>query len=518
MLLTVEEAVSGDPPLLLEWELQSITARLVNGDRAGAVEWIRSGIERGAMGCEDEPICLELLFVAGAALASEAELPRWWTDFLRDVIDPLVPGIANLVSSFTGSVMTRAEDVRSVLDSPQAPPALRLAAMAAMCQHHLKNDDADGLISAAASGFDYIAELTTVRSRTLDDFTFTMAWYFSIGVTVNCLLAGVEHERSELIARQLLEEACGASAHSGWQRTATAAWCTGILRLLEGEVDSAAHDYEAFAASVNPALLAVGWGLRDTVGRWQRSHAPYFHLIGNLAANDEEPTAQGYRLHDGLAAFLFGPGSTNAGDAPIWLRTIITHARFLDGTITAVEASGSLRADKDIDLPGPRAARRHVDAAADEDAEALLTAGRELQQVGYRGAARHAFAQARALFLGQRMSARARVAGEALDALQIRASTAPEDPRPTTDTSATSAETSPAVTLTERELEVCRLVAEGLTNVQISQRLVLSVRTVESHVLQARAKLGAERRRDIPMKMLKLRDSGRINAARRPMR
>jgi DNA-binding CsgD family transcriptional regulator len=49
--------------------------------------------------------------------------------------------------------------------------------------------------------------------------------------------------------------------------------------------------------------------------------------------------------------------------------------------------------------------------------------------------------------------------------------------------------------------------------VQISQRLVLSVRTVESHVLQARAKLGAERRRDIPRLMLTLRDTGRINAS-----
>lgn len=122
------------------------------------------------------------------------------------------------------------------------------------------------------------------------------------------------------------------------------------------------------------------------------------------------------------------------------------------------------------------------------------------------------------MFLGERMSARARVAGEALDALRIRASTAPENPRPTNDAPATSTDTSPAVTLTERELEVCRLVAEGLTNVQISQRLVLSVRTVESHVLQARAKLGADRRRDIPMEMLKLRDAGRINAVDRSPR
>ncbi|AZT98842.1 helix-turn-helix transcriptional regulator [Brevibacterium aurantiacum] len=203
---------------------------------------------------------------------------------------------------------------------------------------------------------------------------------------------------------------------------------------------------------------------------------------------------------------------------PARMRTVFTHARFLDGTITATEASASLSGDPDINLPGPRAARRHIDAAAGDDAEAVLAAGHELQQVGYRGAARHAFGQARAMFLGERMSARARVAGEALDALRIRASTAPENPRPTNDAPATSTDTSPAVTLTERELEVCRLVAEGLTNVQISQRLVLSVRTVESHVLQARAKLGADRRRDIPMEMLKLRDAGRINAVDRSPR
>lgn len=517
MLMTIEDEVRDDPPLLFEWELQSLTARLVRGDREGAVEFIRTGVERGAMGNEREPVCLELLFVAGAALATETELPSWWTNFLEETVNQLVPGTANLISSFTGSVMTQVEDIQAVLDSPRAPHALRLAALAAMCQFHLKTDCAEGLISAVDSGLELIAELSTVQSGKLDDFTYTMAWYFTIGVTVNCLLAGVEHERSELTARTLLADACGASAHSGWQRTATAAWSTGILRLFEGEIDMAARDYEALAETLNPALLAVGWGLRDTVSRWQRSNAPYYRL----ATSGEDTAAQGYRLHDGFTALLFGPGSTIPAGTPAWMRTIFTHARVLDGTLTAAEASESLSGgdngsgDDAINLPGPRAARRHIEAAAGEDPEALLAVGRELQQVGYRGAARHAFGQARALFLGQRMSARARVAGEALDALHIRAATAPENPLPATDPSMTSPETSPVVTLTERELEVCRLVTEGLTNVQISQRLVLSVRTVESHVLQARAKLGAERRRDIPMKMLKLRDAGRINAVHR---
>lgn len=126
-----------------------------------------------------------------------------------------------------------------------------------------------------------------------------MGWFFVVGTTVNCLLAGIGPERSELTGPTLLATACGASAHSGWQLTATAAWCTGILRLLEGEIESATRDYEAFAASVNPALLAVGWGLRDTISRWLRSSAPYYRL----SSTSEETPPRGYRLQDGLGLF-----------------------------------------------------------------------------------------------------------------------------------------------------------------------------------------------------------------------
>jgi DNA-binding CsgD family transcriptional regulator len=51
--------------------------------------------------------------------------------------------------------------------------------------------------------------------------------------------------------------------------------------------------------------------------------------------------------------------------------------------------------------------------------------------------------------------------------------------------------------LTRRELEVARLVAQGLTNREIGTRLTLSVRTAESHVEQIRAKLGFKTRAQI---------------------
>jgi DNA-binding CsgD family transcriptional regulator len=51
--------------------------------------------------------------------------------------------------------------------------------------------------------------------------------------------------------------------------------------------------------------------------------------------------------------------------------------------------------------------------------------------------------------------------------------------------------------LTASEARVARLVAEGLANREIAERLVLSVRTVESHVSHVLAKLGMRSRVDI---------------------
>jgi DNA-binding NarL/FixJ family response regulator len=52
--------------------------------------------------------------------------------------------------------------------------------------------------------------------------------------------------------------------------------------------------------------------------------------------------------------------------------------------------------------------------------------------------------------------------------------------------------------LTTREVEVAMLAAGGLSNLQISQRLYISVRTVECHLARVYQKLGVRSRRDLP--------------------
>ncbi len=50
--------------------------------------------------------------------------------------------------------------------------------------------------------------------------------------------------------------------------------------------------------------------------------------------------------------------------------------------------------------------------------------------------------------------------------------------------------------LTPREAQVLALVADGLTDAAIAERLVLSRRTVEHHVAAVLTKLGVRSRRD----------------------
>jgi DNA-binding CsgD family transcriptional regulator len=51
--------------------------------------------------------------------------------------------------------------------------------------------------------------------------------------------------------------------------------------------------------------------------------------------------------------------------------------------------------------------------------------------------------------------------------------------------------------LSAREAELAELAAQGLSNAEIAERLVLSVRSVETYLYRAMHKLGVNDRRDL---------------------
>ena len=69
-----------------------------------------------------------------------------------------------------------------------------------------------------------------------------------------------------------------------------------------------------------------------------------------------------------------------------------------------------------------------------------------------------------------------------------------------------SSHAGPQISLSEREVEVLSLAADGLTNRQIAERLYLSPHTVARHLANARGKLGASNRAEAAVRLEKSRE------------
>lgn len=134
-----------------------------------------------------------------------------------------------------------------------------------------------------------------------------------------------------------------------------------------------------------------------------------------------------------------------------------------------------------------RALADHVDALAAADGAGLDRAAEELAAVG----ALLIAAEAAALAAAAHRAAGRTAAAQKSAARSARLARACQGAR----TPALTPERH--VRLTGREREVAVLAAQGVTNRDIAARLHLSVRTVESHLYRATAKLGVTRREDL---------------------
>ena len=503
----------GQPPVLTKLtaqvELQRLTSLLIRGEYRAALRLAEAAIARVSltMAGGSSPD-MELVYTVATTIAwagSEATgpvgrrvtVPGWWAEFLGGPIARAYPGAESVLGAFTGTGRIDPLAAQRVADNPNAPIALRVSALTFLCQYHFGRGDVPALEASAAQGSELIAQVLGVRARPLDEHAYAIIWIFGVGVSANFLLAGLETERTRAALAELLQAAAMGIDQAGWAVSASTAWCHGLLRILVGDRGGAARDLDALIAMINPAQLSVGWGMRTSIQRYLRSTLKRF---GATFRRPTGPTATAansrYQL---LGALFLGPEFSSEESTPDWMHAMLLHAQVLDGTLSADAAATRLADLSRIGLPGPLALRDHVLALATGTGESLFEVGQRLAAMGFLDAAEHALQHARASFVASRSAKRATAADAVLKEVEA-ARTGHAVP--------VQADHSGPVSLTRREAEICKLIAQGLTNVKISQKLFLSVRTVESHVLAARGKLGAPRRADIPRRVLELQAAG----------
>ncbi|MFE4501339.1 LuxR C-terminal-related transcriptional regulator [Rhodococcus sp. NPDC056743] len=163
----------------------------------------------------------------------------------------------------------------------------------------------------------------------------------------------------------------------------------------------------------------------------------------------------------------------------------------LQAAVQFGDHSGARRlADLANFVEGPRvcAAATHATALAADDGEGLLEASRSYESMGDAIAAADAAAQAAMAYTHAQRRGAALTASATATRLAARCRHA--------TTPALRAASAPEP-LTGRQREIVALAASGLSNRQIAQRLVVSVRTVEGHLYRASQRTGAAGRAEL---------------------
>ena len=346
-------------------------------------------------------------------------------------------------------------------------------------------------------------ELGEAADRLHEELPGAVGWVWSVRTSA-LLLAGQLNEVAAVLAGPLEP---GATPIEGEGQLAYARTKLGRALLLEGRPARALCQLTGAAAVLraNEPVGCLVWCLSLAA----EAHALLGHPVeaSRLAQEAMMQRPCGFALFDGDAARARAWVTAAAGERS---RAIGQLIRAADDQVTrgqsafavfalhdalrlgAKHVAGRLRTlAASLDGPWPAAAVIHARAAEVSDAASLEAAADAFAALGAGLVAAEAATEASLLWAASGHAARAAAA---------RAKAARLSPREagTALTFIPQRPDAPVIaTLTRREQEVAALACRGLSNADIAGKLVVSVRTVESHLYSAYGKLGVSDRADL---------------------
>jgi DNA-binding NarL/FixJ family response regulator len=432
---------------------------------------------------------LGLAWTLGRPAEAEAVLDAIASTISDDAAALELAGIRSVLDAYLGRMVQAARTAVGVLSHPRCSPvATQLASWGlAACGGLGRLERADeylGRIEACAESFEIGLHQAAV-----------VVFYWLRGL----LLAGLL-DRADQAARRYRER-CQDTPGPG--DVITSAMCAAVAT-SRGQVKTAARWYrQAFAAlhgadpsgwsfvglvSLTGALGMAGdaASARRTYLEMTAARHPIFvfrepdvRLAGAWVAAAEGSVGEAVALARQaaeVAALQHQPA----------VEVVALHTAVCFGDRTVADRLAQLATQVD----GPRApvAAAHAAALAADDGAALHAASVRLEQMGALLLAADAAAQAAAVHTRQNRRGSAHTATTRAH----RLAQACEGAR----TPALAALAAP-LPLTHREREIVTLAAGGLSNREIAQLLVVSVRTVEGHLYRACTKLGASDRAEL---------------------
>ncbi|MCU1697100.1 MAG: LuxR family transcriptional regulator [Mycobacterium sp.] len=384
--------------------------------------------------------------------------------------------------------------------------------LATQASEHLALDDLPAVVDAEIAWA--LAAISADAGRTTDAVALADAGYavaarsfdapqmrFNIAdAHVSALLLSGRVTEAVEVAERVREQAADLPGAAHLLGTAVA----GRAALGAGHLDTACTMLEQAAVALSASGHAIGWGyryhfprstalaIRGSTGEASAALAALEELRRPFRSLDYERSLARAWLAAGQGAVSEGitillSAAERAGAS----RQFAAEVSCLQTATQFGDRSGAPRLrELEAIVEGPRVglAARFSEALRDGDAAELSAVSEEFERMGDLVAAVDAAAHAATGYRRQDLRGSALACSTRADALAQQCGGA------STPALRQSSEQLP---LTDREREIGMLIADGLANRAIAERLSLSVRTVESHIYRAMAKTGTTSRDEL---------------------